>query len=656
MIVATAGHIDHGKTLLVRTLTGIDTDRLPEEKSRGISIDLGFAHWHPADGLAVGFIDVPGHERFVRNMLAGVCGIDYVMLIIAADDGVMPQTVEHLHILDLLNVERGICVLTKIDRVSESRVAEVTASVTQLVGSTRLAGSGVMPVSAVTGAGIDALKAQLIAAARATAMRETQGRNFRLAIDRRFTIAGSGTVVTGTIFNGKVSVGDKLTISPPGIPVRVRGLQVQNRAAQSALAGQRCALNLTGQDLDKADIARGDWVLDERLHRPTRRLDARIEVLAAEEQPLKHWTPVHLHLATAAVTARVAIRRGESIAPGQSALAQLILDRPIGALAGDRFIVRDQSALRTIGGGKVVDPFAPATRRRAPKRARELAAMEAPDASTALTALLECMPDGVDLARFETGFNLTAQAAASLFAQHSLRILGKARIGITPARREAVRSGLLAALQQFHRENPQALGQEVERLHETIAPGLPADVFSALVRELADEKKLEPTGTQLRLPGHNATANSADEKLWSRIVPLLRKDDPLPPSIKEIADALKQQEKIVRDLLHRKSRAGEPIKVMDDRFFLLDTVTRLAGTAATVAKSKPNGQFTAAEFRDHCGANRKLSIQVLEYFDRIGYTQRIGDARKIRRPLEQALAATSGVRPAASAPQPARPH
>ncbi|HTP96798.1 MAG TPA: selenocysteine-specific translation elongation factor [Burkholderiales bacterium] len=646
MIVATAGHIDHGKTLLVKTLTGIDTDRLPEEKARGISIDLGFAHLRQPDAPPIGFIDVPGHERFIRNMLAGVCGIDCALLVVAADDGVMPQTVEHLAILDLLEVARGICALTKIDRCPPSRVAEVTRSIEALLAPTRLAGSPVIPVSAVTGAGVDALRSQLTAAARSTAARAAAGRNFRLAIDRCFSIAGSGTVVTGTIFNGEVHAGDKLLISPAGIAARVRALQVQNRGVQSATAGNRCALNLAGADLDKADISRGDWVLAEALHRPTARIDARVKVLAAEAHALEHWTPVHLHLATADVTARVAIRRGAAIAPGQSALAQLILDEPIGALAGDRFILRDQSASRTLGGGVVIDPFAQDKRRRTAARARELDALAAPDPAAALAALLDGTADGVDAGRFEVTFNLQPQAAAELYRTLDVVLLGKERLGLRRTRVEAIRADVTARLQQFHRDQPQALGQEIERLREAACPQLHAEAFVTLVRGLADEKKVEIAGTLLRLPGHNATANTADEKLWARIVPLLGNDQPLPPSVKEVAAALKLPEKQVNDLLHRKSRAGEPIKVMDDRFLLRNTVLRLARTAAGTAGKIPGGQFTAAQFRDDCGANRKLSIQVLEYFDRIGYTQRIGDARRIRRPIEQALGAV----PAQAAP------
>jgi selenocysteine-specific elongation factor len=286
MIVATAGHIDHGKTLLVKALSGVDTDRLPEEKSRGISIDLGFAYITvPGAGL-LGFVDVPGHERFVRNMLAGVCGIDLALLVVAADDGIMPQTVEHLQILDLLQVPRALVAINKIDRVSTARVAEVVEAVRHLLDGTALREADILPVSAATGDGVETLRARLFQEAHGLQARASAGRRFRYAIDRVFSISGSGTVVTGTVFNGAVKLGDRLLLSPSGLPVRVRGIQVHGEAADQVSAGNRCALNLVGDKLDRDAVRRGDWVLDEAIHRPTCRIDAEVKVLSGETAPL----------------------------------------------------------------------------------------------------------------------------------------------------------------------------------------------------------------------------------------------------------------------------------------------------------------------------------------------------------------------------------
>jgi selenocysteine-specific elongation factor len=642
MIVATAGHIDHGKTLLVKALSGVDTDRLPEEKNRGISIDLGFAYVPvPGAGL-LGFVDVPGHERFVRNMLAGVCGIDLALLVVAADDGVMPQTIEHLQILDLLSVSRGIVAINKIDRVSAARVDEVSEAVRRLLAATALEGAALLPVSAATGTGIDALRTRLFEEARHIQARETSGRRFRYAIDRVFSVSGSGTVVTGTVFNGSVKVGDRVVVSPPGLAVRVRGIQVHGKAAEQVGAGSRCALNLTGEKLDKDAIRRGDWVLDESIHRPTRRIDANVKVLAAESEPLAHWTPVHFHLGTEAVTGRVAVRRGESIAPGESRIVQIILDRPIGCLHGDRFILRDQSATRTIGGGTVVDPFAPTVRRNSPARQKTVAALSAAQPEEALQQL-STASEGIDVAAFETAFNLDEATAQSLYRKLGIVVFGRGeRIGVAATRRETLADAIVAEVMRLHREDPKSLGVELASLPQRLQVRLPEWLLTQIVRELAQARKVEIAGTRVRRPGHDATSNPEDEKLWQRILPALKNDVPLPPSIKELAEQLRLPDRTVSDFLHRKSRSGEPIKVMPDRFLLRSTVERLAQTAEATAGAKANGQFTAADYRDRCGASRKLSIEVLEYFDRIGFTQRIGDVRRIRRPLEQALAAAPG--------------
>ncbi len=652
MIVATAGHIDHGKTLLVKTLTGVDTDRLPEEKARGISIDLGFAYLPLEGGGLIGFVDVPGHERFIRNMLAGVCGIDYALLIVAADDGVMPQTREHLHILDLLGVREGAAVVTKIDRVAEERTQQVVQEVGELLDGTTLAGVPVLPVSAVANSGIDPLRQRLHAAARARAARSTEGQHFRFAIDRAFTIAGSGTVVTGTVFNGSVAVGDKLVISPKGAPVRVRSIQIHGQSAQRAGAGERCALNLAGSDLET--VARGDWALAEAIHAPTQRLDARVSLLAGE--PLEHWTPLHLHLATADVTARIAVPRGAAIGPGESALAQLVLDKPVGALNGDRFILRDQSARRTLGGGVVLDPAPPPGRRAARVREAELVALSQGSPQAALAALMEIAEEGVDLARLERIFNVTPGHAQKIYSQSGIAVLGKEhRIAVKQARYRELREGIPGTLAEFHRGHPQALGMEAEALRKIVAPRLPVEVFQSVLRALADERKLELSGSVARMPGHNATSNPEDEKLWQAVLPALQQGGAAPPTVPELAAALKLKDTTLKDFLHRKMRSGDPMRVTPDRFYPRATVAALAATAAEVSKTSANGMFTAAQYRDATGTGRGLAIQILEFLDGLGITQRVGDARKMRKDPVPILGAAAPLKPSAPGSAPARP-
>jgi len=654
MIVATAGHIDHGKTLLVKTLTGVDTDRLPEEKARGISIDLGFAYLPLPNGELIGFVDVPGHERFVRNMLAGVCGIDYAMLVIAADDGVMPQTLEHLNILNLLHIRRGAAVITKIDRVDEARVTQVCDEVASLLSLTQLANAKVMPVSAISGAGMGELREMLKQEALSAASRASADQHFRYAIDRAFTVAGSGTVVTGTVFNGRVAPGDKLVISPAGNEVRVRGIQVHGKAAQQAAAGQRCALNLTGTDLEA--VSRGDWVLAPAIHRPTQRIAARVSVLGSETQPLKHWTPVHLHLATADVTARVAIRRGESVAPGMSALLQLQLDKPVGTLHGDRFILRDQSATRTLGGGVVLDPFVTTQRRSRTAREADLAALEQPTPQATLDALIQ-LGRPVDLQRLETLFNLPSAQAAMLYDKAALIQLGKdtARIGIARARHQQILDAVVPHLAAFHQSQPQAAGEDTEALRKKLAPELPADAFGTLLRVLADARKIETSGSIARLPAHSTTANTADEKLWQTVKPVLESAGFNAPQIKDLALQLKLKEAIVKDFLYRKAKSGEVYRVAGDRFYTRATLAKLAATAQATAQAQPDGIFTAAQYRDWTGVGRGLAIEILEFMDTLGVTQRVGDTRKMRKDFAPILgAAEIPAKPLLTAPRPAQ--
>jgi selenocysteine-specific elongation factor len=647
VIVATAGHIDHGKTLLVKTLTGVDTDRLPEEKARGISIDLGFAYLPVGGGGLIGFVDVPGHERFIRNMLAGVCGIDFALLIVAADDGIMPQTVEHLQILDLLHVTRGAAVVTKTDRVDRARVEEVRQAVASLLSGTHLSQAPVLAVSAVTGDGVEALRALLVEETSRHVVRQSTGQHFRYAVDRAFSVAGSGTVVTGTVFNGLVTAGDRLLVSPAGLPVRVRGIQIHGKPAARAQAGERCALNLTGSDLE--GVGRGDWVLAPALHHPSRRLDVRLTLLAAEAHALEHWTPVHLHLATSDVTARVATRGGASITPGEGAPVQLVLDQPVCALRGDRFILRDQSANRTLGGGFVLDPLAPATRRSSRQRLAELTALESDEPNVALAALLRDNEHAVDLARFELLYNLLPERAATLYEHAKVVRVGRdARIGLSQSRYDSIREAVLAELAAFHRREPQAIGADIEALRKTVAADLDAESFGTMLRRLADERKVEASGSNARLPGHNATANAADDRLWQTVRPALETAGYNVPPVKELAVQLKLKEPVLKDFLYRKAKSGEVMRVTGERFYPRSTLATLAATAKATAEAQANGQFTAAQYRDSTGVGRSLAIEILEFLDSLGITQRIGDARKMRKDFAPILgAAAAPPRPAA---------
>ncbi len=644
MIVATAGHIDHGKSTLVKSLSGIDTDRLPEEKARGISIDLGFAYWNPPDAPQIGFVDVPGHERFVRNMLAGVCGIDFVMLVVAADDGVMPQTVEHLNIIDLLGVTAGIAVVTKTDRVDPERVAAVIESTRALLAPTSLSAIEVVAASANTGEGVAHLREVLARASRNLRSRDTAGRQLRYAVDRAFTIAGSGTVVTGTVFNHAIRVGDRVTVTPRGVSVRVRGIQKNGVPGDFASAGERCAINLAGASLD--EVGRGDWIVAPPLHAPTERMDARLSILVAEERALGHWTPVRLHLGTAEVIARVSIRRGESIEPGTSKVVQLLLDRPIAALQGDRFILRDQSATRTIGGGTIVDPFAPRPRRRDPLRGERLEALAISDPLAALSRLLDCSPAGVDLAKFGCAFNLTeARRQEILVAADAILVTKDPDIAFRRTAIEALHANILATLKVFHSDQPRSLGLGLRELRARAAPALDEKTFLALLRTLTDAKKLTVTGSIATLAGHQATANSVDDVMWQKLKPLLDAMQFKPEPAETLAITAGLKKAIVEEFLHRKAKSGEVFRVSSNRFYPRATFARLAALAQVVADASADQMFTAAQYRDQVGVNRMLAIEILESLDRIGITQRLGDKRKIRKDFATILGPIPGSTP-----------
>ncbi len=632
MIVGTAGHIDHGKTALVRALTGVDTDRLKEEKARGISIDLGFAYLPAPDGSVLGFVDVPGHEKFVHNMLAGATGIDMVLLVVAADDGVMPQTREHLAIVDLLGISRGIVAMTKIDLVPPARCAEVEEEIAATLAPTGLAGAQIVPVSVVSQDGVDALRDLLFAEVRSFAARAAKGR-FRLAVDRCFTLAGAGTVVTGTVLSGSVAVGDRVTVSPSGLAARVRSIHAQNRPAEEGRAGERCALNLAGDGVTKDAISRGDVVLDPQLHAPADRIDATLRVLAGEAKPIAQWMPVRLHHAAAEIGARLVLL-GDGIAPGTEGRVQLVLEQPIAAAAGDRYIVRDTSAQRTIGGGRFLDLRAPARKRRTPERLGELDAHAIAAPEPALAALLERAPFHLDLTGFARDRAL-AEAEVETIAER----LGVVRMpaqnavfALAAATWLKLKRSLMAALEAFHAANPDLPGLGAERLRLQIEPRLPPPVFAAVLQGFLRKREIAMDGAWVRLPAHEVRLTPQDERLWGKVGPLLSGAERFrPPRVRDIAGLIGASETEIRRLMKLLGRMGRLDEVAHDHFFLRGTVAEMVGIAADVAASAPEGQFGAAQFRDRLDNGRKVAIQILEFFDRHGVTLRRGDLRRINK-------------------------
>lgn len=631
MIIGTAGHVDHGKSSLVLALTGTDPDRLKEEKERGITIDLGFAYWPQDDGRVIGFVDVPGHERFVHTMLAGAHGIDLVLLVVAADDGVMPQTREHLAIMRLLGLTRAVVALTKIDLVDAPRRAAVAAQIAALLAPTPFADAPILPVSVVSGEGMDALAAALRAA---PAQDRAGGQRFRLAVDRCFSLSGAGTVVTGTVLSGQVALGDRVLVSPAGLEARVRSLHRQNRVAAEAAAGDRCALNLAGPAITRTAIRRGDMVLAPALHAPTQRIDARIDMLAEEPRGLSSWMPVRVHHAAADIAGRVLPLQDASVPPDASGFVQLVLDAPVAALAGDRVVLRDTSASRTLGGGVLLDLRPPVRRRRTPARLATLAALDGPCDAAMLGRLASVSRHPFDADQVLRDHGLTDGAAAAALRDADLMVLpGEGtRFGVAPERWVALRAAATAALAAFHAASPDQPGMPAERLRLALPDRMPVPTFRAVLGGLAAAGEVVIEAAGVRLPSHVARLRPADEAIWRRVQPLLGGAARFrPPRVRDLAAALGQEERLVRQVLKTLARRAELAEVAPDQFFLRATVAEMVAIAALLSEP-PGTLFNAATFRDHLGegewnAGRKVAIQVLEFLDRHGVTVRRGDAR-----------------------------
>ena len=633
MIVGTAGHVDHGKTALVEALTGVAGDRLQEERARGITIDLGFAYLPIDAGPVLGFVDVPGHERFVHTMLAGASGIDFPLLVVAADDGIKPQTLEHLAIIDLLGVRRGLIVLTKADLASpellEVRAGEIRAA----AAGTVLQDSDILPVSVLTGQGVDHLRARLAVDAIATRARSAEG-CFRLAIDRVFTLAGLGVVVTGTVLSGSVRVGDRVLVSPSGLPARVRSIHAQSRPADLGQAGDRCALNLVDQAISKEAIQRGDMVLAPDFHAPTDRIDAKLRVLPGEAKSIGQWFPVRLHHAAAEVGARIVLLGDDPIEPGASAEVQLVLDRPIAAALPDRFVIRDVSARRTIGGGYFIDLRPSARRRRTPERQAQRAALQLTDPLAALEALLAAAPFAWDLAVFARDRALSAAQTERLVEELGLVILesNASRIAVSRERWRLFRRSLVQQLAAYHARNPDLQGIGREKLRLLLQPRLPAPVFVTALHRVIRDGEVVLDGSFVRLATHAARLTPKDEAAWITVAPLLAGAERFrPPRVRDIAEMTGLPENDVRRLLKLAGRIGFVDELAQDHFFLRQTVQEMVVIVAEVAAEEEGGAFAAARFRDRTANGRKVAIQILEFFDRHGVTLRRGDLRRINR-------------------------
>lgn len=627
MIVGTAGHIDHGKTSLVRALTGVDTDRLKEEKERGISIELGYAYTPMRNGDVLGFVDVPGHERLIHTMVAGACGIDFALLVVAADDGVMPQTREHLAILELLGISRGAVALTKVDRANEQRVREVESGVRNLLQHTALARAPVFPVNATAADdhGTVALRKHLHETAMSMPARGNDGL-FRLAVDRVFTLPGHGTIVAGTVLSGRVQVGDTVVVMPGNFPARVRSIHAQNHPSECGVAGQRCAFNLAG--IEKSAISRGDWLGDPRVLISTKRIDARVHLLAHGKPRLATGATVHVHIGAAHAPARLMLLETEHLVAGDSAKAQLVFDTPVCALPGDRFIIRDAQAAHTIGGGMVLDASAPARKRRSDQRLRYLDGIEKMLAGEGLSQLLASSTQGVSMADLQ---RLTGRAAADVVipADAVVRGTNQEQFVILASMWNSLREDALNTLREFHIDFPDDPGPDSGRLRRIARPDLPTQLWAALVNELAQDRSIVRHGPWLQLPHHAAALSEVDRELARQLQLLIAQARPEPPWVRDLAVAVRQPEARVRHILRQQVACGAVCQIVHDLFYDSERVDTLAGVVASLAGEQ--GSVDAARYRDAIGLGRKRTIQILEFFDRVGYTRRVHDVHVLRK-------------------------
>ena len=606
MIIATAGHVDHGKTTLLQAITGVNADRLPEEKKRGMTIDLGYAYWPQPDGQVLGFIDVPGHEKFLSNMLAGVGGIDHALLVVACDDGVMAQTREHLQILQLTGNPQLTVALTKADRVDDARVEAVRDEVLATLRDFGFADATLFITVATEGRGIDALRAHL---QQLPARAHADHHRFRLAIDRAFTVKGAGLVVTGTALSGEVRVGDSLWLTGVNKPVRIRGLHAQNQPVEQAHTGQRIALNLVG-DTEKAELNRGDWLLAEAPPEPT----TRVIVTLQGDVPLTQWQPLHIHHAASHVTGRVSLLEG--------ALAELVFDAPLWLADNDRLVLRDISARVTLAGARVVILNPPRRGKRKPEYLHWLATLApAADDRAALLAHLE--RGAVNLDAFGWARQLSREGLRQLTQQPEFIQAGASLLNTAVAARWQRK--ILEVLTTYHQQHQDEPGPGRERLRRMALPMEDEALVLLLIERMRESGELHSYHGWLHLPDHKAGFTPAQQAVWEKADALFGDE---PWWVRDLARETATDEQTMRQVLKHAAQQGLITAIVKDRYYRHHRIVTFANLIRALDHER--GSTCAADFRDRLNVGRKLAIQILEYFNRIGFTRRRGNDHLLR--------------------------
>jgi selenocysteine-specific elongation factor len=630
VILGTAGHIDHGKTSLVKALTGVDTDRLKEEKERGITIELGFTFLDLPSGIRLGIIDVPGHEKFVKHMVAGVWGIDLVALVIAADEGVMPQTREHLDICRLLRVKKGLVVLTKIDLLDRELLELVEEEVTEIVEDTFLKGAPILPVSSVTGEGIPQLLSALDLLSQEITERSSGGL-FRLPIDRVFTMKGFGTVVTGTMISGSLSLGETIQVLPSGLEGKVRSLQVYGRSVEKTVAGERAAVNLQG--VETSAIERGDVLVRPNTLSPSRLIDAYLEYLPDAPRPLKHRTKQRFHVGTTLTNASIFLLDRDELAPGETGFVQLRLERPVVALPQDRFVIRGSSAIQTIGGGVILDGHPDKHKRFSSSVVADLSLLKDGTREQALRQHIDHSGvGGITLEELLNRVEMPSSDVQSIIRQMAGRgdlvVIDSEKLKvIANGSYQMLRGRALAQLGEFHQRFPMKSGLSKEELRTKLPPEIDVKLFQILINELIQSKEVVLEKDKLRLSGHHIS--SVDAKgLAKRVEAAVLKGGLQPPSPKELSEEWSETEGEVRAIFEHLVHEGVLVRIKNELYFHRIPFENLR--EKLVAYLKKNREITTPQFKEMTQASRKYVIPLIEYFDQTKLTLRLGEKRVLR--------------------------
>lgn len=648
LIIATAGHVDHGKSSLVKRLTGVDTDTLNEEKKRGLTINLGYAYHHfesaaenNSENYTLGFVDVPGHIDFINNMLAGVSAVDFALLVIAADDGVMPQTKEHLSIIELLGIQQGAIALTKIDRVDESRVEEVQKELATLLKDSNFTNAPIFLLSNTTGTGIDKLKGYLKNKVIHHSEKNSSDENksFRFLIDRAFTVKGIGTLVTGIARAGHAGSNAQLITSNNGAAARIRAMRLDTNSIEIINTGERAAINI---DTKLDYVKRGDWLIEPRIHHPITRFDANIKLLDPTNT-LKPSAEYHLFLGASHHIATI-----RYLGSKENLLIQVKSSDPVIAHYGDRFIIRDPASQHTLGGGMVIDTFVPRKKRSSEHRLKVLNVLQN-DNEFALQALVELSPEGANLKQFSINRNLKKAKIDAIINSLQNRDIEPIQLKLRTNEDNILlhkdffdeyANQILSKIKEFHKFNPSQQGISEPILSRAIIFSGSHFLFHALLQRLVDNKSVIRTGTLLHIPDHQTSLSEEEEEFLAKIRPLLIKAGNVPPRTRELVELTGIPLKPLERILNQTTKTGSLIRVADNRYYLPETIMILAGfTEQLVDDQSNNESFSVIQFRDASGIGRNLCIEILEYFDRVGFTRRDGNARFLRTDKENVFGA-----------------